>query len=267
MIFRNYNKVVQPPKLQVQNQVIEYVNNFNFLGIIIDCHLNWKAHTESIGKKISRTIGVMNKLKHYLPVYTLKTIYNSLINSYLNYGVLCWGLKQNGLIKLQNKAVRIITNARFNAHADPIFKKLNILKVTDIATRKLYNFYYRYTKKSLPCYFLNSSYLHQNVHTHETRNSRYTIPMTRHKNTEWNVRYQLPLLLNKDETDITNEVTTFSEYGFSFYVKRHLSVSIEIIAWILIAVVITITDIIKIYAPVGHISGSSYGSHPAGACY
>ena len=221
MIFRNYNKVVQPPKLQVQNQVIEYVNNFNFLGIIIDCHLNWKAHTESIGKKISRTIGVMNKLKHYLPVYTLKTIYNSLINSYLNYGVLCWGLKQNGLIKLQNKAVRIITNARFNAHADPIFKKLNILKVTDIATRKLYNFYYRYTKKSLPCYFLNSSYLHQNVHTHETRNSRYTIPMTRHKNTEWNVRYQLPLLLNKEETDIIDKVTTYSEYGFSSHVKKH----------------------------------------------
>ena len=222
MIFRNYNKIVLPPKLVIKNQIIEQVNNFNFLGIILDSNLNWKAHTESIGKKISKTIGIMNRLKHYLPMYTLKTIYNSLINSRLNYGILCWGLKQNGLVQLQKKAVRVIVNANYNAHADPIFKRLNILKVDDIAVSKLYKFYYRYTKKTLPHYFLNSSYLILPTHTHETRTSDYILPRIRLKNTEFNVRYQLPLLLNENETSIIDKVNTLSEYGFSFHVKRHL---------------------------------------------
>ena len=35
---------------------------------------------------------------------------------------------------IQNNAVHIITFAEFNAHADPIFKKLKILKIKDHIT-------------------------------------------------------------------------------------------------------------------------------------
>ena len=59
----------------------------------------------------------------------LLTIYNSLITPYLNYGLLAWGSQIDKLFKLQKKAVRIITNASFNSHTDPLFKQLNLLKV------------------------------------------------------------------------------------------------------------------------------------------
>ena len=76
MIFHTKQKNIQKPILKIDNSEIEYVDNFNFLGIILDKHLSWKPHTDSISKKISKTIGIMTKLKHFLPPTTLKIIYN-----------------------------------------------------------------------------------------------------------------------------------------------------------------------------------------------
>ena len=42
---------------------IEQVNEFNFLGLIIDCNLNWKAHLHMVSTKISRVIGLIKKTK------------------------------------------------------------------------------------------------------------------------------------------------------------------------------------------------------------
>ena len=48
--------------------------------------------------------------------------YHSLVLPYLNYGVLVWGISIHKLLKLQKKAVRLIVNAKFNAHTEPLLK-------------------------------------------------------------------------------------------------------------------------------------------------
>ena len=88
MIFHMKSKQVHRPVLKIDKVTLEYVDNFNFLGIIINKHLNWRPHLDNIGKKISKTIGILAKLKHFLSVSTLKIMYDSLIASHLNYGVL-----------------------------------------------------------------------------------------------------------------------------------------------------------------------------------
>lgn len=223
MIFRKTKqRRHQPnPNIKIDNTAIEYVENFNFLGIIIDDKLNWKAHTDSIAKKLSKTIGILNKLKHHLPLYTLKNIYDSLINSFLNYGILCWGFKQNRIFQLQKKAIRTITRSKYNAHTEPLFKKLNILKVNDIKIRKLYKFYFRYANNQIPDYF-TTSYINRTHHNQHTRNANYIIPRILHKFAELNVRYQLPLLLNKNERNILDKVNTHSESGFAIYSKQYI---------------------------------------------
>ena len=67
---------------------IEQVNEFNLLGLLIDCNLNWKAHFHMVSTKISRIIGLLRKLKHIFPSYILHTIYNSLILRHINYSLL-----------------------------------------------------------------------------------------------------------------------------------------------------------------------------------
>ena len=47
----------------------EYVK---YLGVIIDSHLSWKFHVDYVAMKISRNIGIISKLRHIVPLKTLK---------------------------------------------------------------------------------------------------------------------------------------------------------------------------------------------------
>ena len=62
MIFHMPNKHITLPILKISNTHIVKVNEFNFLGLTLDTKLDWKRHSNNTSNKISRTIGVLNKL-------------------------------------------------------------------------------------------------------------------------------------------------------------------------------------------------------------
>ena len=62
-------------KVLLDNTVLERVKFTKFLGVLIDECLTWKNHIDCISKTISRNIGVMNKLKHYIPYRILHIPY------------------------------------------------------------------------------------------------------------------------------------------------------------------------------------------------
>ena len=45
--------------LKINNNILEEVNNYKYLGLIIDNKLNWKHHIDSLHTKLSRTIGIL----------------------------------------------------------------------------------------------------------------------------------------------------------------------------------------------------------------
>ena len=53
--------------LKINSTSIERVSEFNFLGLMFDGCLNWKPHVQKISNKISCIIGVLCRLKNYLP--------------------------------------------------------------------------------------------------------------------------------------------------------------------------------------------------------
>ena len=79
MVFHMPQKKVSLPQLNMAGMAIEFVSNFNFLGIKIDTNLNWLSHTNLVANTILKTAGVLNKLKDILPQSVLTTIYFSLI--------------------------------------------------------------------------------------------------------------------------------------------------------------------------------------------
>ena len=95
MLFHQLQKRVTIPKLKINNTLIECVDEFNYLGLIINKHLKWNSHVNKMGNKISHTISVINKPKHLIPQKTLLTIYNSLILPHINYCILAWGHDSN----------------------------------------------------------------------------------------------------------------------------------------------------------------------------
>ena len=82
----------------------------------MDKHLTWKEHLNLIANKISRTVGVINLSKNYIPENVLLTVYNTLIIPHLNYGILTWGFNSDKILKIQKKTVRSITLSKYNAY-------------------------------------------------------------------------------------------------------------------------------------------------------
>ena len=74
MIFhyrqRNIDKLIS--NLLLNSDKIERVAEFNFLGLTVGENLNWNAHIQKVSNKISRTLGVMCRLKNFLPLHVLR---------------------------------------------------------------------------------------------------------------------------------------------------------------------------------------------------
>ena len=83
MLFYQLKIRLEIPKIKKNNEQIECVEQYDFLGLILQKHIIWKCHVTKVANKISKTIGIINKLKHQLPQTTLLTIYNSFILPHL----------------------------------------------------------------------------------------------------------------------------------------------------------------------------------------
>ena len=89
--------------LKINDLHIDRVHEFNFLGTLIHETLEWTRHIDKVANKISRTLGILNKLKHVLPIYTLNTMYSALIVPHFNYNILLWGFNSKRISTLQKR--------------------------------------------------------------------------------------------------------------------------------------------------------------------
>ena len=144
-----------------------------FLGVLVDEHLSWKYHTCELRKKLSRTTGLFFKLRHWIPLSTLVCLYNSLFSSFLNYGIIVWGLTfdtyLNPLFLLQKKIIRCIKFQPSTAPSAPLFNSLKLVKLEDILHLNVLTFVYKAINKHLPVYFYNYFTPNSSVHRFGTR--------------------------------------------------------------------------------------------------
>ena len=77
MVFKTRNRNIDTCTINVQigQHKIKQVKFTKFLGIIIDDCLNWKEHVKDISCKISKAIGVLNRLQIILPLQILVNLY------------------------------------------------------------------------------------------------------------------------------------------------------------------------------------------------
>ena len=122
MTFHTCMKTIELFQLSIDGKPIEHVKYVKFLGILFDENLTWKCHINMVTNKLSKVIGILNRLKHVYPQNALLSIYHYLFASHLNYGLLLWGTHVNRVSKLQKKTVRIMSNSEYLAHSDPLYK-------------------------------------------------------------------------------------------------------------------------------------------------
>ena len=175
MYRKNPGEILRPwdIKIKIDGKKIEPSRYVKYLGVLIDSHLNWNFHIDELSTKLSRAVGMLAKIRHYVNHTTLKMIYHGIFSSLMLYGSQIWGQSNKSILKmekLQNKALRIMNFKSKRSPADSLYKKCEILKFED--NIKLSNFLFAHDnlKGNLPSSLCDSLKLVESVHFHETRN-------------------------------------------------------------------------------------------------
>ena len=138
--------------------------------------LEWDIHLNVIIKKLQRAIGLLSKIRHYVPKWLLRTIYFSLFNSHLIYGCEIWGQRETELFRniqeLQDKAIRIINFKLDDFDVNSLYHENKILKITDFIALKNALFVKDSLQGNTPTSFQHNFRLSREMHNHGTRNAR-----------------------------------------------------------------------------------------------
>ena len=97
--------------------MIKRVTNLKYLGIIVDEMITRKDHVRALTIKIPPGTGILNRLKHFIPHKALKTLYYTVVSSYLEHG--CALLSNlfsynTRKIQLQNWAVKTLFSYKYS---------------------------------------------------------------------------------------------------------------------------------------------------------
>ena len=155
---------------------LEQKSYIKYLGVLIDQNLSWKSHIDTVIVKISKTIGMIAKLRYFVPSTVLVKIYNSLILPYITYGLLAWGNASNAylnkILVLKKRVLRLIYFTDRREHAIPLFAKAKILPVTFLYYEAVSKLMFDVHNQSAPINILKLFTKISHIHTYNTRSSK-----------------------------------------------------------------------------------------------
>ena len=212
IVFTGNKIITNDIEIVICNTKIAKTSTMKYLGVYIDHKLTWRDHIDYVTNKISKSNGILHKIKHLLPKETLTTLYYTLIYPYIQYCILVWGMAfnktLNPLVIMQKRIIRLIEGAGYYAHTDPLFRSHGILKVHDVYHLESLKFVH----SQLQADTLFSLTQASNIHTINTRHRTHLRPrfprleaqrrfVTYYACMKWN---ELPDIMKQ-----TNNKTTF----------------------------------------------------------
>ena len=175
----NSNKTQNINLASNTNIKIKQTKSCKYLGMIIDNKLNWNLHIDKITKQISKSLGILFRVRYYLNKPSLKLIFHTLLMSHLKYGILNYARANktalNPLNILLNRALRCLNFlGRRDKKMSKIYFEERILKIEDNFKLELGKFCFKYNNNLLPNafneIFTNISAVHQyNTRNHDNR--------------------------------------------------------------------------------------------------
>ena len=154
---------------------LERKEYLKYLGVLLDKHLTWKHHIDYVASKISKTVGIIARLRHFVPFQVVTSIYRSLILPYLSYGITIWGNTSQIFLKkllvLQKRVLRIMHFANNRDHAVPFFKNTTNLPVNMLYFESVSKLMYDVNNDLAPKNITDLFTQVATVHTYGTRAS------------------------------------------------------------------------------------------------
>ena len=115
-------KIIVNGNFNIAGKEIKQVDVASFIGVKIDQHLTWKAQIRSVNECIRKKVGIIFRLRHFVPKHTLLLLYNAFIQPHITYGIEVWGSTYRTnlitIINTQKMAVSAITFSLWRAHSE-----------------------------------------------------------------------------------------------------------------------------------------------------
>ena len=215
-------------KVNINKQNIQQVEEFKYLGVIIDHKLTWSKHVEHLRTKISQAAGIMKKTINFVPLRANMLLYNSLVDSYLRYAISSWGtcsdtLKRT-LQKAQDSVIRnlmsLIPETTNENSIIQHYQKLKVMNIENLYNNEISKFMHSIINKYNPPAF--DHHFVEATPSYPTRNSENVIfetPLPRTSLGKKSLIYIGP----KNWTDIPRHIKILENRKlFSKKLKAHL---------------------------------------------
>ena len=183
--------------IKIGNETTKESSSEKLLGTIINNKLTWKDHIfgneENSGliKQLSKRIGILAKLRQYMPDHKFKQIVTGLFTSKMIYCMTVWGgiwnlpnqnnnqrrsmaITKNEMIKLQvlqNKSLRLISRMGYSTSTKELLEKCNTLSVHQLVVYHTATQIFKIQNTKQPIYHYNRLFLNNenDVNQNNTR--------------------------------------------------------------------------------------------------
>ena len=155
-------------KIKIGDKILSEVQSVKFLGVIIDNKLAWTQHISYLQNKLKIAIGVIKRIKPFIPAKIRKTIYHSLFESHMTYCISVWGgvakTHIEKLFRLQKRCIRVLFGNQ-NHYKPQLDATLNINSSFTVQTIDKNNYCKEHTK---PIFSNNEILTIQNIYSYQT---------------------------------------------------------------------------------------------------
>lgn len=115
---------------------LSLVPSIKYLGVHIDCHLDWKCHVEALCTRIRKLIYIFKELRHCADPDTALLVYQSLCQSIILYCIPVWGgTYKTYLLKVERAQRAILKVMHFKRRDFPtteLYSQADVLTVRQL---------------------------------------------------------------------------------------------------------------------------------------
>lgn len=145
------NTHLEIPSFNNRLITLDRVQDTRYLGVQIDQHLKWTAHTRNVIQKLRHLMYVFSNLRRVCGKKIIRMVYHALAQSLLQYCICSWGAGYdntlNPLRRTQNILLRIILHKDRLFPTDELYSILNVFTLTNIYFYKLTLYSIKYQHK------------------------------------------------------------------------------------------------------------------------
>lgn len=153
MVINLPNKKKIEPVIKINKKTLEKVNNYKYLGLVINEKLTWTEHIQSILDKIAPILGAIKRCSHRLNKNSRYLLYNSFIEPHIRYLLPCYGNASAELLdklqRLQNKSIKAIFSINFYTPSQNLYGEYPFLKVEHLKALEQAKLIYKIKNKLL----------------------------------------------------------------------------------------------------------------------